>query len=50
MLDRIEVSNFKSIRSMQLDLLPLNVIIGPNGAGKSNLIGAFRLLEDILQK
>jgi predicted ATPase len=35
---------------MQLELRPLNVVIGPNGAGKSNLIGAFRLLDQIVQK
>jgi predicted ATPase len=50
MLDRIEIRNFKSIRSVQLELLALNVVIGPNGAGKSNLIGAFRLLGQIVQK
>ena len=50
MLDRIEIRNFKSIRSIQLELRPLNVVIGPNGAGKSNLIGAFRLLDQIVQK
>ncbi len=50
MLDRIEIKNFKSIRSVQLDLHALNVVIGPNGAGKSNLIGAFRLLGQIVQK
>jgi predicted ATPase len=50
MLDRIEVTNFKSIRSMQLDLRSLNVVIGPNGAGKSNLVAAFRLLGQIVQQ
>jgi predicted ATPase len=50
MLDRIEIKNFKSIRDVQLELRPLNVVIGPNGAGKSNLISAFRLLGQIVQK
>jgi predicted ATPase len=50
MLNRIEITNFKSIRSMQLDVRPLNVVIGPDGAGKSNLIGAFCLLDRIVQE
>ena len=50
MLDRIEIKNFRSIRSVKLELLGLNVVIGPNGAGKSNLIGAFRLLGQIVLK
>jgi predicted ATPase len=50
MLKRIEITNFKSIRTMRLDMRPLNVVIGPNGAGKSNLIGAFRLLDQIVQE
>jgi predicted ATPase len=47
MLDRIEIRNFKSIRNVQLELRPMNIVIGPNGAGKSNLIGAFRLLSQL---
>ncbi|HEY1935782.1 MAG TPA: AAA family ATPase [Acetobacteraceae bacterium] len=50
MLERIEIGNFRSIRAAQLELRALNVVIGPNGAGKSNLIGAFRLLDQIIQK
>jgi predicted ATPase len=38
-LDRIELSGFKSIRQMDLELSRLNVL-GANGAGKSNLISA----------
>ena len=34
MLDRIELSGFKSIRQMDLKLNRLNVLIGANGAGK----------------
>jgi predicted ATPase len=30
-LDRIELTGFKSIRELQLDLRPLNVLIGANG-------------------
>lgn len=48
-LDRVEVEGFKSIRSLALDLRPLNVLIGANGAGKSNLISLFRLLNRMVE-
>lgn len=44
---RLEVSGFKSIRHLELDLRPLNVLIGPNGAGKSNFLSLFRLIRAV---
>ena len=49
-LDRIQVSGFKSISSIDLSLSSLNVLIGANGAGKSNFIGAFELLNQIVEE
>ncbi len=49
-LDRIQVSGFKSIGSMDLTLNSLNVLIGANGAGKSNFIGVFDLLNQIVEQ
>jgi predicted ATPase len=46
-LTHIELSGYKSIEQMSLDLGPLNVLIGANGAGKSNLVSFFRLLHEI---
>jgi predicted ATPase len=48
-LDRIEVTGFKSIRKLELDLSSLNVLIGANGAGKSNFIALFELLNHIVE-
>lgn len=48
-LDRIRLSGFKSIATMDLELRPLNVLIGANGAGKSNLIQAFALLNAMVE-
>jgi predicted ATPase len=48
-LDRIEVSGFKSIRELKLDLRSLNVLIGANGSGKSNFIALFELLNHIVE-
>lgn len=47
MINRIEIENFKSIRQMNLELKPINILIGANGAGKSNFIGFFKLLKNI---
>ena len=44
-LVNLELSGFKTIKSLNLDLGPRNILIGPNGAGKSNLISFFRLLS-----
>jgi len=49
-LQRLKISNFKSIRSQELQLHPLNVFIGGNGSGKSNLIGVFRFLKEIVNQ
>ena len=45
MIDRIQIENFKSIRSLSLSLNSINVLIGGNGAGKSNFIQFFYLLR-----
>jgi predicted ATPase len=49
-LDKIQVENFKSIRSLSLSLNALNVFIGANGSGKSNFIGLFKFLNRVINK
>ena len=49
-LDTIEVTGFKSIRELKLELRRLNVLIGANGAGKSNFIALFRLLNEMAEQ
>jgi predicted ATPase len=46
-LKRIQVKGFKSIREMDLELRPLNILIGANGSGKSNFLSVFRLLNQL---
>lgn len=46
-LDRITLRGFKSIREMDLDLRPLNILIGANGSGKSNFVSLFTLVNKI---
>ena len=46
-IKRIELSNFKSFRSLELSLEPLNILIGANAAGKSNFIQLFKFLKHL---
>lgn len=50
MIERINISNYKSIRSTEIDLKMINVLIGPNGAGKSNFISFFDLTRHLLEQ
>ncbi len=47
-LRRVILKGFKSIKSMDLELRPLNVLIGANGAGKSNLVSFFKMLNEMM--
>ena len=48
-LDRIKITNYKSIRNLDLELSDLNVFIGANGSGKSNFIGVFKFLNHLIE-
>ncbi len=48
MLRRIHLKGFKSIKEMDLELRPLNLLIGANGAGKSNLVSFFKMLSEMM--
>lgn len=47
LLKRLQLKGFKSIREMDLELRPLNVLIGANGAGKSNLVSFFKMIGEL---
>jgi predicted ATPase len=48
MLKRLVLKGFRSIKEMDLEFRPLNVLIGANGAGKSNLVSFFKLLNEMM--
>jgi hypothetical protein len=48
-LQRIKIEGFKSIKKMDLEMKPINILIGANGAGKSNFIALFDLLRNLSQ-
>ncbi len=49
-LEKIELSGFKSIKKLDLEMRDLNILIGPNGSGKSNFINFFQFMYKIVQK
>lgn len=49
-LSHIKIKGFKSIKELDLEMKPINVLIGANGSGKSNFISIFKLLENIYNK
>ena len=50
MIERIIIENFKSIRKLDLELKPINILIGANGAGKSNFVSFFKLTNQIYEQ
>ncbi len=49
-LTRIWARNFKSIRSLDLELGPLTVLVGPNASGKSNVLDVLRFIKHALRR
>jgi len=47
MITRINIAGYKSIKQMDLELNPINVLLGANGAGKSNFISVFSLVKNV---
>jgi predicted ATPase len=47
MITRIEIKGYKSIKSLDIDLRPINILLGGNGVGKSNFISIFSLIRNI---
>ncbi len=49
-LQRVKLDGFRSIKALDLALMPLNILIGANGAGKSNFISFFKFMNKLLDK
>lgn len=46
-LQGIKIQGFKSIKSLDLKMNPINILIGANGSGKSNFISLFTFLRNL---
>ena len=49
-IEQIILSNYKSIRDIDLTFGQINIMIGGNGVGKSNLISYFKFLNQLIRK
>ncbi len=47
-LTSLGLAGWKSIRDAKIEFRPLNVLVGANGAGKSNLVGFFKLMNEMM--
>ncbi len=47
MISKIEIAGYKSIKNLQLELRPINILLGGNGVGKSNFISLFSFIRNI---
>ena len=50
MLNRVVIDGYKSIRHIDLELKPINILIGSNGVGKTNFISFFKLINIIYEQ
>ena len=50
MINKVQISGYKSIKELDLDLAPINILIGSNGVGKSNFISFFKFLNTVYEQ
>lgn len=48
MINKIKISNFRSIESAEVELAPLTVLYGPTASGKSSLLYALIVLKNFI--
>lgn len=47
MINYLEIKGYKSIKNLELEMKPINILIGSNGVGKSNFVSFFKLINAI---
>ncbi len=48
-IKHVAIKGFKSIKSLDLTMEPINILIGANGSGKSNFISLFTFLRNLFE-
>lgn len=49
-LSRLQISGFRSIRQLDIELRDLTILIGANGSGKSNFVAFFNMVSSLLSE
>lgn len=49
-MNKIDISGYKSIKDLKLQLQPVNILIGANGSGKSNFLSFFDFLKQVYNR
>lgn len=49
-LNKLQLSGYKSIKSIDIEFGVTNILIGANGVGKSNFIGFFNFMRKLVEK
>lgn len=49
-LVKVRAKNFRSLRDVEVELQPLNVLVGPNASGKSNFLDLIAFLGDAVRE
>ncbi len=44
-MESIKIKGYKSLKNVEVKLLPITILIGANGAGKSNFLSFFEFLD-----
>lgn len=50
MINKLNIQGYKSIKDLEIELRPINVLIGSNGVGKSNFISLFKLVNNMYEQ
>lgn len=50
MITQIKIEGYKSIKKLDLQLTPINILLGSNGVRKSNFISIFSLIKNIYNR
>jgi predicted ATPase len=50
MIENIKIEGYKSIKKLDLDLKPINILIGSNGVGKTNFVSFFKLVNTLFNE
>jgi predicted ATPase len=49
-MEKIVIQGYKSIKDVEINFTPINILIGSNGSGKSNFLSFFEFLNNLYER